>query len=150
MILVCNIQIGQEKTTKLLSDIWDSVEEREYPEQIRQLILEPVLVQLQIEMRDICTDDCRRIITDKIELNKDEIEEYWKRVSIDETTKDNEKGDRILTIESREESCKVGFSLDKEHGCPLCNIENPHKDILSFLSVVKKVSDFRRNEKKDV
>ena len=58
LVLVCCDRIGASKTAKLLSEVWDSVEGRDYPEQVRKLILQPVLHLLQNQVRDVCTSDC--------------------------------------------------------------------------------------------
>ena len=55
----------------------------------------------------------------------------------------SESGKRILTFESHTEPCKVGFSLDRDQGCPLCNNDCPEDDLPGILRVIGTVATFR-------
>lgn len=143
-LLVVSIQrVGQSNISSLLSDVW---EDREYPKKVVELILEPVLGTLKTELKDVCASDCSRVMTEPELLQDNEIKQYWQRLNPNtEYAKDD---NRILTIESYEKPCKVGFSVDKDNGCPLCHMENPYSVIDEFTQVVDKVVRFRNTEEK--
>ncbi len=148
LVLVCCDRIGAADTSRLLSEVWDSVEGRDYPEQVRKIILQPVLLLLQNQVRDVCTSDCRRVSTDLVVLSKEEVKRYWQQLSMVSAGK--KKDDRILTIESYKAPCKVGFPLNKKKNCPLCHNDAPEDNILQTLEVIKVVADFRRSDHDDV
>ncbi|MHC4425307.1 MAG: restriction endonuclease [Planctomycetota bacterium] len=144
IVVTCQ-SVGPDNLSSLLSDLWDSVDGQEYPQKVRERILEPVLRTLKLELRDICTSDCSRVVTDPELLQASEIEAYWDRLSLDT---DEEKEDKsILTIESLKEPCKIGFTVNERIGCPLCNVDNPHKDISDFIRIVGQVVRFRSRQK---
>lgn len=144
LTLVCAHRIGVDSASALLTKVWESVEGREYPEELRKLILQPVLSTLNDEVRDVCISDCSRVHTDRITLTEDEVETYWRRLSLLQSNP--KQSDEILTIESYETPCKVGFRLDKEHSCPLCHNDEPETNIAETLRVIRVVSDARRND----
>lgn len=144
LTLVCAHRINVDSASALLTWVWESVKDREYPEELRKLILQPVLSTLNDEVRDVCISDCLLVHTDRITLTEDEVKTYWRRLSL---LQSNTKQDgRILTIESYETPCKVGFHLDQEHGCPLCHNDEPEINIAETLRVIRIVSDVRRND----
>lgn len=144
LTLVCAHRIGVDSASALLAKVWESVEGREYPEELRKLILQPVLSTLNDEVRDVCISDCSRVHTDRITLRENEVETYWRRLSL--LQENPKQDDRILTIELCETPCKVGFQLDKEHSCPLCHNDEPETNIAETLRVIRVVSDVRRND----
>lgn len=147
-LLIVSLQRMDKSTiSSLLTDVWNDVEGREYPEKVVELILEPVLGTLQTELKDICASDCLRVMTDPELLQEREIEVYWNRLS--PTVVDAQEDKRILTIEANDKPCKVGFLLDKDNGCPLCHIENPYTALSDFIDVVDKVISFRSTEEKN-
>ena len=144
LILIATQRIGHGSVSSLLSSVWDDVAGREYPPKIRQIILEPVLSTLQGELRDVCTSDCRRITTEPGLLQDGEIKTYWDRLRMKGNTEAKKESERILTIESNKEPCKVGLPVNEHAGCPLCRIESPHSDITEFMRIVNQVVRARR------
>ena len=146
LIVVACQRVGPDEVSALLCDVWENVEGEEYPEEVRDSIMEPVLGTLRDELRDICTRDCSRVTTDPVLLQESEIEAYWDRLSLHKEERPQEdKG--IVSIESLKEPCKVGFLVNKEIGCPLCNSNDPHKDINGFIQNVCRVIRFRSSQK---
>lgn len=127
--------------------MWDDVDDREYPEEIRNYILCPILDTLVSEIRDVCTSDCTRISTDPSVLSAKEIKTYWKRLVVQPTNKRKDEG--ILTIESLKVPCKIGFGLDKEKTCPICFLEDPEKNISHVIGIVQEISKLRRGQDQD-
>ncbi|MCX5959857.1 MAG: restriction endonuclease [Cyanobacteria bacterium] len=148
LILVATKRVGVDSVTSLLSDVWNDDDGVDYPDELRETILEPVLGVLQRELRDVCADDCSRVMTESELLQKKEIEIYWERLRVSDGVSRKEK--HFLTIESYKEPCKVGFDVGKETGCPLLQIEKPQTSIEAFMSVVGRVLEFRTSNHKDV
>lgn len=144
LLIVSLHRMDKSTISSLLTNVWNDVEGREYPEKVVELILKPVLGTLQTELKDICASDCLRVMTDPELLQEKEIEVYWNRLS--PTVPDAQEDKRILTIEAHDEPCKVGFLLDKDNGCPLCHIESPYSALNDFIDVVDKVVGFRSIE----
>jgi hypothetical protein len=148
LILVATKRVGVDSVTSLLSDVWNDIDGVDYPDELRETILEPVLGVLQSELRDVCTNDCSRVMTEPELLQKKEIEMYWERLRVSDGACRKEK--HFLTMESYKEPCKVGFDVGKEAGCPLLQIEKPQTSIEAFMSVVGRVLEFRTSNDKDV
>src|SRR5688500_19048092 len=83
------------------------------------MILSPIRQRLRLELRDVCTSDCRRVTTDPLVLNEDAITHYWKRLREPLEDEEAPKGLPILVMEHHFTPCKVGFALDQDTGCPL-------------------------------
>jgi hypothetical protein len=151
LIVVATQRLGPSSVSSILSSVWDNLKvgrHREIREKVREFVLEPILNTLQTELKDVCTNDCSRVSTDPALLEDGEIKAYWDRLKTNVGSKRESK--EILTIESLKEPCKVGFSVGKKVGCPLCHIKKPHTDIDGFVGVVDRVVRFRSTEDRDV
>jgi len=137
LILMCTHRIGADGTSILLTKVWETVKDREYPQEIRGIILQPILNILNDEVQDVCANDCPRVCTDRIILTEDEVKTYWQRLAL--TEDEPEKDDRTLTIESYKYICKVGFDLDEDHGCPFLYNEEPQENIAETLRAISAV-----------
>jgi hypothetical protein len=120
-----------------------------YPEEIRLMVLNPVLGCLLQEVTDVCVMDCVRISSEPVTLDEREIKSYWNRLRsglIDD--EDSDEGRGILILERHEGICQVGFAVDAEKGCPLLRLD---KDILSddLLPTLKRVASFRSSQAKE-
>lgn len=143
LILISCRKLGKDETLNILTNIWN-VTDREYPKEIQTIILEPIINQLQLELSDVCINDCNRVIQDKIEFSEDEIEQYWCRTKVQENAIEENKD--ILRIETHTEQCKIGFNLSSEKGCPLVNDDNPHLNLKNFIDTISDVINFRSNQ----
>lgn len=143
LLLVSVDRFGKESVGALIATVWDDVDGRSYPSELKQVILKSVVGYLQSELKDVCARNCRRVMTDLEILQEEEVEAYWRRLRVAEFAKEEPK--RILTIESNTESCVVGFELSKDIGCPLCNTNNPHEHVEEFLDVVCRVMSYRNS-----
>jgi hypothetical protein len=140
-VLISVDRLGKEAVANLLSNVWHELDESKFPSEVQKVILEPVLTTLQAQLKDVCTSDCRRIMTQPEVLNEQEVEVYWDRLKISEPVSNESR--RILTIEKTTEPCKVGFNLNEKVGCPLCNPESPHENIEEFIDTIDKLMRFR-------
>jgi len=145
LIMVAIQRVESSSVSSILSSVWEAVEDREYPEKVREFILEPVLGTLLTELKDVCTRDCRRVMTDPELLQDSEIKRYWDRLKNKKDAKTQREG--ILTIESYKEPCVVGFAVGKDASCPLCNTERLYSDIDKFINIISQVIRFRISEK---
>lgn len=130
-----------DTVSSILANIWNSIEGKEYPDKVKEFILEPILGTLQTELKDVCSDDCRRLMTEPEFLQEVEITKYWNRLKLLESDQSDDK--QILTMESYKEPCKVGFTVNEKDGCPLCHMEKPHLNVDDFMKVVGRVVQFR-------
>lgn len=89
---------------------------------LRAHALRPVLAALTTELRDVCTDDCRRILTDPMRLSEGEIDGYWRRLR-PVTTPEKKRERLYILVERENERCNVGFKVNKRAGCPLVRIK---------------------------
>lgn len=148
LIVVAIKRINKETVTSILANIWNGIEGREYLEKVKEFILEPILGTLQTELKDVCSDDCRRVTTDPELLQEVEIKKYWDRLKLSEFAESDEK--KIFIYEWSKEPCEVGFALNEKDGCPLCRMEKPHLSIDDFIKVVERVVKIRSINEKDV
>lgn len=108
---------------------------------VQEVFLDPVIEQLRAELRDVCTSDCRRVLMDPVELGDKGVKSYWDRNRLKLSTVD-EVSKSFLIIEDCKEHCKVGFSLDRKHTCPLANPDQA-PTVLDTLKVFKAVLEAR-------
>ena len=140
MVLACIERIGIEQTTELLENIWDKVKKRNSLNLLKNIILESILGMLVSEIMDVCIKNCRRVLTDPIELTEKEIGQYWKRLipSVDESEDETRK----LILELFDQPCNVGFPVSKEQNCPLHSCEHAEENIGETIKIIKAVKDF--------
>ena len=141
-LALCSLdRLGLEQTTRILED-W-SFDERKWPEQIRQYILGPVLSSLVSDVRDVCTDDCERVMTEPYNLTKPQIENYWHRLHVRDAEVE-EKDKRYLSLEKLDGACKVGFCVNKDNGCPVNGNTEPELRVAETLVEIDQIIRFRK------
>jgi len=121
------------------------------PDNVKDFLLMPIVDQLLSEIQDICTSDCRRIISirrKELTEDNDEVDTYWLRFEPSGIEEDCEEK-RYLRIESTNELCKVGFPVDKDNGCPLFRIEPAANNVDDLLAVIKRVAAYRKGQAAD-
>lgn len=144
LLLLVLDQLGSKVALETMNSVWDTVEEGEFPEDIRRLITTPIIRQLKAELRDVCASDCRRVTMDPVELGKEGVETYWQRLTLPaEGSKDKSNG--FLIIEHRHSPCKIGFDVDPDHGCPVIHLEDEEsKDVKENLVLLERIIKERR------
>lgn len=138
-LLLSTLQSHKPSTiSKALSKIWTG--EKKAVGMLRAHALRPVLATLTAELRDVCTDDCRRISTDPLTLSKESLGGYWLRLrDPQDGPEKNARGRLIVLLERPDETCKVGFKVNRKSGCPLVLIkhdENASIDIDKTLETL--------------
>jgi hypothetical protein len=113
---------------RFLREIWDHTEGDRIPKGQRGVLLQeflkPVLVELHAQLRDVCTSDCHRVSMDRVELSREEVEQYWLRLASPSRAKDEDSEDhRFLVFERSGRDCKVGFKMSSHSGCPLVSFD---------------------------
>src|SRR5579859_46076 len=119
-----------------------------FPDHVREVLLLPLVRQLQSELQDVCSSDCKRMLTTRRALRTesgDELETYWRRLSPDGLAKPDEP-ERSLRLEKLSEPCIVGFPVDKDVSCPLFEMEASLDNIAPLLTVLARVSWFRKDQ----
>jgi len=86
---------------------------------VQSFVLRPVLDRLVASVRDACTRDCVRVSSDPRLLTSEDAEQYWNRLRPHRDNADDRVSKLILVMEDGNKPCKVGFKLDRKHGCPL-------------------------------
>jgi hypothetical protein len=141
LISLSLIRSGADKTVRFISEAWDTADGITFPEELRRIVIKPILDQMAREYRDACTSDCRRVVTDPIEMTESEITSYWKRFLVSPNEEPNQDEDRrVLTIESYKTPCKVGFRAVGKRCCPLMEFEE--RD--TFPAIDEMLSSFAR------
>jgi hypothetical protein len=93
-----------------------------FNDELKQFILGPVLWRICTELEDVCLDDCQRISSEPILLSKKEIDNYWYRLVVFTSEKEETKkpeDDRRLIIESKKHPCTLKLTNDLQESCPL-------------------------------
>jgi hypothetical protein len=122
-------------------------ESEEIPEDVQEMLLLPILKQVHSEMKELCSDDCKRIyFSDRWTLGngEDEVKTYWlrfERAGIEERTEITR-----LMIERPDEPCIVGFSVDKDNRCPLFALDPTVNNVEDLMNIVKRVAAFRKDQ----
>jgi hypothetical protein len=138
-----------ERLESLVVDSLTHGKTDEFPDDIKGMLLLPVIGQLQGEMQDICSADCSRIMILKkskdVTTDRDEIEDYWLRLEPrgDEEPEDD---DRTLRMEQYGAPCNVGFPVDKDTSCPLFELEPDLKNLRQVLATIQRVARFRKSQ----
>jgi hypothetical protein len=124
--------------------------EDEMPEEVRSLLLMPIIDQLLSELQDVCSDDCRRMSAVKsasLTQSADEIATYWERFDLNGSESDEDEQDgRRLLLEMTSEPCKVGFTVNSDISCPLFGVEPTIRNLAEVLGIAKRVLAFRKSE----
>ena len=89
-----------------------SVSERKgkvFPDEVKEILLLPVLDRLAGEMQDVCSSNCRRMLNDATTLIEDEnpIETYWRRLDPAGASPNAKRG-VFLHLEKFDERCNTG------------------------------------------
>lgn len=122
--------------------------EDEMPEEVRSLLLMPIIDQLLSELQDVCSDDCRRMsVVNGASLTQsaDEIATYWERFDLksSESGEEEQEGRRLL-LETTDAPCIVGFPVGPDVSCPLFGVEPTTRNLAEVLGIAKRVIAFRK------
>lgn len=121
--------------------------EIDFPDDVHEYLLMPIIDQLLSEMQDVCSEDCRRMsrgMRRALTKDNDEIANYWLRFEPRDLKQDEDR--RYLLIESYRDPCAVGFNVDEDNGCPLFAFEPTTKNTSELLTIIKRVAAFRKAE----
>ena len=119
------------------------------PDDLLEILLDPVLNNLKDELTSVCVPGCDRVheirgsdLNDDIASNQN----YFRRfVQTEQHPTDN----RILWLERLDGPCKVGFKVDKDHRCPVTQMETKWSNIREILGIAKHVVSARISIAKD-
>jgi hypothetical protein len=135
LIMLSLLKVGYRETVNFLNNIWD-IDERNLPEGVIKLILEPILNSLYKDCFDMCIDDCSRVSSDKYSDKQTTSESYTDRFSLKDVLK---RDDSLLILESKDAPCNMGFNVKKFDGCPLNYISDDVDEKELLLEITYKV-----------
>ncbi|WP_157016642.1 restriction endonuclease [Mesorhizobium xinjiangense] len=146
-LILCAIdQLPAESVAELVIDSITRGEQDKFPEDVQAYLLMPIADQLLSEMQDVCSADCTRVSAfSRMTLteDKDEIDEYWQRLEA-AGREEVEEPEKHLRLERHDAPCQVGFAVDKEHGCPLFDVEPSVQHFGELLAILKRVAAYRK------
>jgi Restriction endonuclease len=148
LILAAATHFPAEEVTQLILVSISRGKDKPSPSEVQEMLLHPILHQLLGELQDVCSSDCKRVLTDPSTLvESNELDNYWFRLADRDIEEPSER--RILRIEKGDEPCVVGFELDREESCPLFRIDPSVKTTGELLEIIKRVSAFRMAQAAD-
>ncbi|MFL5382085.1 MAG: restriction endonuclease [Longimicrobiaceae bacterium] len=135
----------------ILNLIWA---QSDIPADVQSLVMRPIIGRLRQQLCDVCTSDCSRVDTMPRLLTDRDIEQYWARFREPSSNDENDEVEEssidkaFLVIECHTAPCKVGFSLNRERGCPLIMSGNDddEPELLTTLEELEGVIRFRVKE----
>jgi hypothetical protein len=137
---------SEESITDLLSHSLGRGGDVRLHKKMQEILLIPIVNQLLSEIQDVCSSDCKRMMScDRSALRegKDEVNNYWLRLE-DHSSAEPCQPARLLRIEARYEPCMVGFPVDKDNYCPLFHAEPTVKNTSDLMEIIKRVAAFRK------
>ena len=146
LMAVTNQRLGVDVTIGVLGKVWDSVDEPRYPDEIRKMVMQPVLQTLFDEVRDVCISDCSRVITTRTALSERQVKSYMRRLTLMEDDVLKEKGSDVVVVEAFNTPCRIGLNLDDKNHCPVCFHDVSESDLSLTLQTVRLVTDARRSK----
>lgn len=146
LILAALNVLPAENVHNLILDSITRGERDAMPDSIQEMLLMPIMDVLLSEMQDVCSCDCRRMISLDRNLlaNDDELEDYWLR--LEEPTLEEATERQVLRIESFKEPCVVGFPVNETVHCPLFAQEPNIKNMGELLAIIKDIALFRKGQ----
>lgn len=142
-LLLAALKIAKVKEVwTLLHTFSTHGEKGKFSRKIEEIVVLPIIGQLQSELQVVCASNCKRIITTRqLEDEKDQVKIYWRR--LDSEGIDTPKDERHLVLEKFDEPCAVGFRVNKHEGCPLFGLQPSLKTAERLLGVFQTVAEFR-------
>jgi hypothetical protein len=130
LLLTCLQVRNSSRVVEIIRNTWtDLGRDDRANETVRRHLVTPVLNVLSDQLRDVCVDDCRRVMMDATVLSKGEIGSYWMRL----TPRDHDRATPLrrahLIVEDGNKACKVGLQLTTEVHCPLVHFERDEDKI---------------------
>jgi len=145
LILAALTHFPAEKVAHIMFLSINRGEDKPVPSEVQEVLVRPILHQLLGEVRDVCSSDCKRVLTDPSTLvEPHELDDYWFRLEDRDIEEPEER--HILKIEKGDELCVVGFAVDRDASCPLFRIDPSVKTTGDLLEILKRVSAFRRSQ----
>ena len=150
LILIALDKMETNRVSEIVVDSLNQGRQDRFPEEIQNFLLGPIASQLLSEMQDICSSDCLRIMSRHraaLTDDKDEIDDYWMRLEKDGIPEAEDS--RHVRLEAFNEPCQVGFSVDKDNGCPLFAFEPTVSNTSDLYRIIKRVATFRKRQAAD-
>ena len=121
--------------SKIIDLAWKNQFGHKLPTDLREIILDPAIALLEVELYDICLTDCHRVRTKTRVLNDKQVQTYWERLRVHEPQPElNDQG--VCNMEFFEIGCNIGFQVSKKKNCPFA--PNPKRELLGNLGSIAK------------
>lgn len=147
LLLNMLVSFKAEAVTTCIDSVWKDCEV-DFPKEIQEMIISPMLCRLQGELFDVCVRDCHRVSTKPGLLSEDQAKAYWERLRIRDDPPKQQK--EIFTMELKALECKVGFK--KNDGCHF--LRDDDTPLTVRLEKLQKTIQFRfekyKNAKDDI
>jgi hypothetical protein len=132
--------------TPIVENPWRVTDQEEVPLEVRHYLHEAVLTRIQGELSDACAKDCARVVMCDPAIDRTICidETYWHRFSAEPTYVPSPGSGRRLTLEKKDEPCKVGFAVDRERGCPLLGSQKA--SVTERMDILRQVIRVRTQE----
>jgi len=117
----------------------------EYPEDVKNYLLRPIVGQLLSEMQDVCSADCARFGSHErmgLSSGTDELKDYWIRLDAEGVPEDEDN--QVLLLIRTSGPCDAGFG--NERSCPLFDIQPDIENIAEILKLVQQVAKVRSQQ----
>jgi Restriction endonuclease len=143
-LLLCSLTLSSAE--EVFNLVNNSLFNDSLPDELKELLLFPILGQLLSELQDECSSNCERVSADRSDLSRDykgyNVHTYWDSfLQIDVTELEERK--HFLVIEKHDAPCVVGFPVDSDILCPLFHTELSLSNVLDQLTVARRVAIFR-------
>jgi hypothetical protein len=140
-LLACSLVRFSDKTVlNFILDPWSYTHGPEdgSREQLRKLLIEPVMQRLLNYFGAACVEDCVRVVADFEEREEGDLQNRWLSMLPARFAESiEEKDQRLLMIEDQDKPCNAGLTLSAERGCPfVAGAEHPWEKLIPELQTV--------------
>ncbi|MDO7908949.1 restriction endonuclease [Pseudomonas sp. 22-AL-CL-001] len=144
LILIVLRDYSAELVCELLKAFASGWASKPMPEDVLEIVLEPVLRYVNQELTSICVPQCTRVsrlARDERMGDDHDIATYWYRFEQEGYPRGEDE--QILWFERTTEPCAVGLSIHPEKSCPLSEADVSLKNLENFLQIAKQIFTYR-------
>jgi hypothetical protein len=149
LILLALQKIKLERVASTIEVFVAQRDGKEFPEELAEIFLGPILGNLKDELAEVCVPSCTRVhlVHSGDKTSEGEVvDRYWHRFESMPTGKTDE---RVLWLENQTASCDVGFQVDQVHGCPLISLDTSVGNLRETLGIAKHILGARLTQSRE-
>lgn len=147
LIMCCLEFYTAEGMAKIIDQCLFRGDRADMPDNVKEVLLMPIMDRMLSEMQELCSEDCSRISSfrdNAFTKGGDEIETYWQRFDEKDFSEKGEEKGRYLLIERQDAPCEMGFKVNKDSGCPLFGTEPEIENVEALLKIIQHVAHIRK------